>query len=280
MTKLLNELDAIESKPIDNIGWIDIDRTKLSYGGRLYPSTWQFKVRPATVAEIRHFSSLDEENPISVSSAMYDMIMSNVRITDGNKIVKSDRIYEYDQLYFLLLIHEYTGGTKSIVIEHVCQSCNTKNTVKLTSDKLQYEPLSEVAEKYLTNNGTFEVKTKSFGTLTYKPIMLKDSVKLREYMIDCHNNNRKFETMFTRMFPFLRTKDEYDAKELYQHYLALSKEKYGAIFNLVNKHFQIKALTTLNESCEQCESGIQPYIQFGTGLANIFIDDNVDGELL
>ena len=280
MKTLLNELDAVENVGSSNIGWIDVDKTKLSYGGRLYPSSWSFKVRPATVAEIRHFSSLNENDPISVSSAMYDMLVSNVRITNGTSIVKSDSIYEHDQLYFLLLIHEYTGGTKTIEIEHVCQSCQTKNVLKLHSEKLEYEKLSPAAEKYLTANGNFDVLTKSFGALHYKPITLNDSLRLREYMIECRRNNTKFEINFNKVFPFIRTKNEYEVKELYQEYLALSKEKYGTIFNLVNKHFQIKALTTISDTCTQCESGIQTYIKFGSGLSNIFIDDNVDDELL
>lgn len=281
--EMLSSLDDsinINSTP-NHKGWIPIDRTKLSYGGILYPSDWEFSVRPAETSEIRHYSSLDETSPISVSSAMYDILMSNVRIIDGNRIIKSDQIYEHDQLFFLLLVHEYTGNSKTITLEHKCQNCDHTNMIILRSYGLQY---TKMDDKALSNvnpeTGLIEFKTKSFDTITYKPITLRDSKKIVDYITECRRNNQKYEKTFADIYPLLRQNDAQTAKSLYDSYLSLNKEKLSLLLSMKRKMLDIRAENTISDECEKCDSGIQTTVQFEAGLANIFFDDNLDSELL
>jgi hypothetical protein len=276
--QVLEKLDLNTNTEASPIGWIDVDRSELSYRGELYPSQWKFKVRPALVHEIQHYSSLDETNPISVSSSIRNMILSNVRIMDGNRVIKSDNIYEHDQLFFLLKIHEFTGGTKTLTIDHVAP-CGHRNVFNLVASALRYSELSDKGLEYLTTDGKFIIKTKTLGKFEYKPLTLHDSQRLGDYLIAANRRGDKINQNFTKMYGFLRSDDQETVEEVYQKMVSLKKEQYGFILTMKQKYLDIHAETDLTSTCTECESGIQTQIRFSSGLANIFFDDDIDSEL-
>lgn len=262
-------------------GWIDIPSEDLPHGGRLYPDTWKFRILPAITSHVRHFSSLDEENPFSVVTTLNNLIKTNVRIIDNDKVLTGDNINESDRFFFVLKVKEYTGMTKTITYEHKCNagSCNHVNQVTLMAAKLKFTELTDKAKKYL-NNGSFVIETKSLGTLVYRPTTIKESIKLQTYIVDCEKNKVEYENNFTKIYPFLRTDDQSEIKDLYNTYLGLSKSKYDIYFTLASKEFDIRTLNEVDSKCESCDCRLSAPIQFPDGLPNIFSADNIYDELL
>lgn len=289
----MSALQSIESdsadknkEVIDTLGWQDIARKDIPYQGMLYPESYKFQVLPAATKDIRQYSSLDETNIISVSDALNRMIRTNVRIIDtaDNKVIPSTRIYEHERFFWILLIQTYTGGTKTITFEHMCEedSCQHMNQVSITPYKLMYSKMSaKMLQRWDAVKGYASILTKTLGEFKYRPITLDESIKVSEFMIKRRQNKKPYEANFSKLLPFIRQLDKKNnVSDLYSSYIELRPQVLSFLMRLSGHDFDVRAEQTLEESCEKCECGIYPTIQFPDGIANIFFDDNVDDELL
>lgn len=274
----LNDMD--NRSDVSMFQWHDIDRKLLPFEGRLYPSSYQFQIKPALVKEIRMFSELDENNPMSIVKAFRELLRTNLRILDNGTVISSMNVLDQHQLFFILLIREYSDTGKVLTMKHTCKSCDYENELLLSSDLLQYTEPSEKAWTYLKETGVFEIDTKTHGRIYYKPTTLADTQAISEFVIDLKQREERYESNFGLLFPFIRKTKVYKIAELYQEYLSMKRERFSFLLSLQKKHFDIRPKTEVESVCSSCECGILCKIEFRGGLANIFIANNVDDELL
>lgn len=292
-TSKLDALDKIEktapksiyegidlTKQENFLGWLDIDRSAISYGGRLYPKSWKFQVKPAKVKEIRHFSAIDESNPISVTDSLNQMIMSNVRILDGNTVIPSSNLYEHDRFQFILFIHAYSGTATAIKYAHKCSNCDNELEVSLTPFVLRFKELSETATKYLTSSGKFEISTKSFGKKIYQPITIDMSTKIKDFVTEKYRTDDDYERNFIKLLPFIYVQNKSLAEIYVDKYLSLSEKEYSVLYTLADKHFDIGAKNEISVECNKCNNGGVAPIKFPNGIRSIFINDDISDELI
>ncbi len=272
---------------LTTIGWIDINRKDISYSGRLYPPTWRFQVKPVTVAEIRHFSSIDEENPMSVNNMLNDMMKSNVRIidvVDGRTTkIPTDRLYEHDRFLFLMFIHAYSGTEKAIkyVVKCKADNCDNANYVAVTPFNITYTDLDPKTESdFLQHDGSLIVNTKSYGKLQYMPITLSVSNAIKKFVAERFEKGDRHEQTFIKLTPFLTDPlIPLSMQSVYQKYLALDEKKFTVLLQLVDKYFDIRTKGQISFICELCGAGGTALIKFPNGLRNIFLADSLAGEI-
>lgn len=289
----LNELDnkdknINESSSTKSDGglWHDIARKDMSYGGVMYPVNWEFQVKAGNVKDVRHWSSIDETNPISVNNHMNDLMNTNVRIIDTTgerrKVVSSDKIFEMDRFQFILFVHTYSGMTTKLTYKATCgetDSCKAPQDVTLTPFNLQYSELSVRALEYMTAEDGIVFETKSHGKVSYKPITIEWSKKFSDFNKKALQSGDEIEQNFIRLLPFLMD-DVSTIQTLYQKYLGIGEKLFGFYMQTLKKHLDIRALGEISFKCTTCDQeGIAP-VKFPNGLANLFFADDVDDEFI
>lgn len=282
----INKGDQSEKDSPSSIGWHSIEKKDISFQGRLYPESWEFQIRPATVKEVRHWSGMDQTNVFNVLDTLNQLIDSNVRILEktengGKRIINSNQIYEHDRFTFILFVHTYTGNSKKMKAKHRCQHCDHPNEIEINPFTLSPEPLSEFAEKYVdSKKGGFTVKTKNFGDIHFKPTSIQEANKLKNYMAECHRENLPYEHIFSHIFKFLITDNRESIKDLYQKYLGLDKQKFD-LYNYINNQIgMVKPIEHVEGACEKCQEPFRQKIEITEGLRDIFTDTRISGEFI
>lgn len=267
--------------------WIDIDRSKISYGGLLYPQSYRFQVKPAQTKTIKYFSSLDEDNAMSVADALTYVVQHHVRILNGNKQIDSTKVvYEHDRLFFVMLVHQYSGAPTSLSFPYTCkvQTCTHLQDADIKPGTLQYK---EIEEKHLswinTEFGGFVINTKTLGTKRFRPLTLQESIDITQFMMESKRDSIELEKLFIKAAPFFmhdRVPGE-PIKIIYQKYLKLTSDQNEiALIIELDRLIAPEQKLEIASNCKKCDDPFRTPISSVAGLRNIFVVHDIAAEEL
>ena len=97
------------ARPTDEVlGWHVLDLMDLPSQGKFYPEDCVIKIRSAKAAEIRHFSTMDENNYIDMEEKLNAIVESCAQMTAGKSRMSYKDILEEDRIVLLLSIRDLT----------------------------------------------------------------------------------------------------------------------------------------------------------------------------
>lgn len=282
-----NQDQSDVNSPIEPTGgWIDIDTSKFSYEGRLYKKSLRFQVKPVTVGTIKYFSTLDENNPLSVNDALTFVIEQHIRVLDGKRVLKSlDVIYEHDRFFFVMLVHSYSGAPTALSYDANCshQKCNHPQDVSISPYNIKWSEISEKGDSYINpDEGMINIPTKNFGILKYRPLTLSESGELTEFMLESRRKGEDIEKLFLQVAPFIahEKKAGENAASVYQKYLKITSDpKYVALLMHIIELLNIAQLLEIEVDCKKCSRPFRSQISSVKGLRNIFLANDIADEL-
>jgi hypothetical protein len=91
----------------NNLGWQKLKTEDLPTQGLFYPDGTEIHIRAATAGEIRHWSTLNEDDIYAIND-MINYVLERCVNVKGNKSMSWMDIKEVDRFYVLLAIREYT----------------------------------------------------------------------------------------------------------------------------------------------------------------------------
>ena len=91
-----------------HLGYHTIPLLSLPSGGMFYPEGTQLSIRSAKVAEVRHFSTIDETNVLDIDEKLNTIVDSCTRITCTSKRLSYKDLLEEDRFYVILSIRDLT----------------------------------------------------------------------------------------------------------------------------------------------------------------------------
>lgn len=274
----------------NKIGWYGIARKDLPYEGRLYPENWEFEIRAITGNELAYYSTIDNNDPISVLDGMNLVIKNCVRIQGPEGLINPMNIYEIDRMFFLLKVRDLSLPERenALVIREKCPfKCSEgENQIEITANSLIYEPLSEFAEKYVDSvRGGFTVKTKTLGEIHFKPSTLEESDAFKTWFMN-QNPDTRDSRFASRYFIYIDTNKKYTKPEkmiedAYNNFYAISTSRAKlSIYVKIEREIQPRLSQEMKYICPVCGKEVRTPFRFPGELSDIFIATNLDSEFL
>ena len=266
-------------------GWIDVDPALLGERAMFYPESWRFRIRPATVEAIRNWSTIDDENPLSVDDVFNEVLKSCLSITAADGPKPWGNVCSWDRFFFLLLIREYTfkQGEAEVSYEEDCPECDNPIKFMLTSQALSYElPDPEVMPMYDRETRTWNIDPAEYDVEAdpitfYVPTLEKDS-NIKAWLIARVNENRnkKIDQVFMRFAPWMTpkiSKDDTIAKrqmrELEMKYKGWNEEQFE-FFDEVIRNITVVPDRNLTANCPICGEEVTSQIRFPNSISALF----------
>ena len=177
-------LDAVESKGLgkvsmDNfgqsrpdktsdefLGWMVLDQSELPSKGKFYPNGCVIKIRSARAAEIRHFSTMDEENYIDMEEKLNHIVEMCTQITLNDKRLSYKDLLEEDRIVVLLSIRDLTfpEPENKLILKGKTESSKKTVDIELSSRYLvATEVPTEIEGYYSSKERMYVIKTRSAG---------------------------------------------------------------------------------------------------------------------
>jgi len=120
--------------------------------GHFYPEGTTIEFRAATVNEIKTYSAMDKEDPISVRKGISSITTKCIQIKVDGKIISSQRLKAADELFMLFAIRDYTmtknGRENGISMTSACPECGNNNNSLVTHEDFGFYDIPDSVMKW------------------------------------------------------------------------------------------------------------------------------------
>jgi len=200
-----------KSLPLANqLGWIPLPITDFPTQGLFYPKNTVIAIRSATGAEIRHWSTLAEEDLSALDDMLNYVIERCVTIkveqkesTDSGPILSWKDIKEVDRFYLLLAIQELTfpNGENKLQVK----VSDTKK-VDVRKEMVHYVSFApEIMKYYNEDERCFVLKFKSGKNLKLNIPSVGVTQWVKQYVIRKQRMQEFFDEDYLNFAPFVIT---------------------------------------------------------------------------
>lgn len=282
-----------EFSPGLDFGWKNLPLTVLPSRGLFYPGGTKIAIRSAEVKEIRHFSTIDEDDLIDLDEKLNFILSKCSTMHFPNEGVVSYKDLKHEDRFFLVMaIRDLTfvQGENRIIIspDSKCKdknSCPVNNGIELRTGVLSSYDIDPRVMKYyspVTRNFVFQVrKIGKEITMTVPSIGVMNAVS--EFVFECDRRKIPVEDDFIKIAPFIF--DEWRDLEFGQIMKKMrdaddwSKEEFSLYYQLCET-IKIGTELDINLTCPTCGAEVTAPITFPGGFKSLFVISDIFGELL
>lgn len=266
------------------IGWKNIPMDSLPSQGLFYEPETQIAIRSASVAEIRHWSTIDENDLIATDDMLNFIIEKCCRIKAPGKPGNFKDLLEIDRFYLIFAIRDYTfkNGENKLMLT-VQDDDGVEEKIEVTKDSLDYFNPDERLMNYydseercfkivMKNGESFELYLPTLGIMNF----------IKSYIRQKQQQQRNFDKAYIKYAPFLfkdwktLTQAAYDKSV--QESLTWSLQRISVLDKLVEILSQ-----SINPQIRYMSSGggerTSP-LNFPGGVKSIFLISDIFGELV
>lgn len=266
------------------IGWKNVPMDSLPSLGMFYPGNTQVAIRAASVSEIRHWSTIDENDLLGLDDMLNFIIEKCCRIKVPGKPGMYKDLKEIDRFYLIFAIRDYTfkSGENRLFV-NASDEDGVEQKVEVTKDSLDYFNPDERIMKYynqheqafslnMKNGEKFNLYLPSLGVMAF----IKNFIKQKQ------QNGQNFDKTFIKYAPFMFN----DWKSLNQSsYDKACQDSFG---------WSLQKISVMDKLVEILSSSINPAIRYQTssggegktplnfqgGIKSIFLISDIFGELV
>lgn len=274
-----------------NSPWKKLPITNLPSEGFGYPEGMELSIRSAEVGEIRHFSTIDENDPIDIDDKINHIISKCSMVKwDGGTLSHLD-LYQEDRFYIFMSIRDLTfvkGENRIFIpVKNECrkEGCPIPPEIELTSAVLSSFKLDQKIKKfYDKDNGCFNLVPKNGDPAIQLFIpSIGVSTKIRKILRDKKTKGKKYDETFAKVSPFVIPNWRELDENVYNEYEVASKQWTYTQFVLADSASDIITFATKNSlevNCSKCGAEVTAPIRFRGGIRSLFVVSDIFGQLL
>lgn len=266
-----------------HLGWIEINVEDLPSQGKFYPSDAVLQIRAAQVAEIRHYSTLDESNLIDIESKLNSLVKGCARLKSGAKMLSYKDILEEDRIFLLLSIRDLTfPEPENKLMLKGTDSDGIDFDVELNVKYFDTEQVPDEIEQYYdAEKRAYVIQTKSAGEVIMAPPTIGVMEEVTSYMQSRRSERKTWDQSFVQILPYIRQDWRgFNSKKIFElevEFQGWSRSKYMIIYRLAEK-IKIGVKPDLKVD-RQGEEVLVP-LNFPGGIKSLFIISDLSSELL
>ena len=265
------------------LGWHEIPMSSLPSEGRFYPADTVLKIRAAKVAEIRHFSTIDENNILDVDSKLNAIVESCTMVSSKSTRVSYKDICEEDRFILILQIRDLTfpEPENSLKVDYTSKT-GKKHEVEIKREYFDYFRVPADVEKYYDAEARgYVIRTKSYGEIFMRPPSIGVMQEITTYIRDRRDNGQDIDQSLIQIAPYVATDwRRFNQKRLFELEVEMngwSNGQYLLLYKLAEK-VKVGIKPELLVTIEDEEASIP--INFRDGIKSLFIVQDLAGELL
>jgi hypothetical protein len=282
-----------EFSPGLEFGWKNLPLSVLPSKGLFYPEGTKIAIRAAEVKEIRHFSSIDEEDLIDLNERL-NFILSKCSTMHfpSEGVVSYKDLKQEDRFFLIMAIRDLTfiQGENRIIITPTTtcgkkEACPISNGIELRTGILSdYEIDSRVMKYYSPVSRNFVFPVRKIGKeirMSVPSIGVMEAVS--SFVVESERKGIEVEESFAKIAPFIF--EEWrglDSNKINQRMIESnewSKEEFSLYFELCET-IKIGTQLDVNVMCPTCGAEVTAPITFPGGFKSLFVISDIFGELL
>jgi len=282
-----------EFSPGLEFGWKNLPLSVLSSKGLFYPEGTKIAIRSAEVREIRHFSTIDEDDLIDLDEKLNFILSKCSTMHFPNEgVVSYKDLKQEDRFFLVMAIRDLTfvQGENRIIItpESKCKdknACAINGGIELRTGVLSsYDIDPRVMKYYSPSTRNFVFPVRKIGkeiAMSVPSIGVINAIS--EFVLTCDRMKINVEESFLKIAPFLF--DEWrnlgfdEIMKKMRESDDWSKEEFSLYYELCET-IKIGTELDINLECPTCGAEVTAPITFPRGFKSLFVISDIFGELL
>ena len=288
--KSLGKAQVIQDRERDSellsgdIGWKNVPLESLPSRGIFYPEGAQIAIRAASVAEIRHWSTIDEDDLLGIDDMLNFIIEKCCRFKVTGRPVTFKDLKEIDRFYLIFAIRDFTfkNGENKLNVT-VTNEEGLSEKIEVTKDVIDYFNADErLMNYYNSDKKCFTLKLKSGEEFDLHLPSLGVMMFIKSYIKGKRQSNQNIDKAYTKYAPFLFSEWRTLTVTSYEKSLQDSID------------WSIQKISVLDKMVEILSSSVDPKIKyvngsgeeataelkFPGGFKSIFLISDIFGELV
>jgi hypothetical protein len=259
-----------------------------------YPDGTKMAIRAAEVKEIRHFSTIDEDDRLDLEEKLSYVLDRCLRIDfPGEGVVSYKDLKQEDRFFLIMAIRDLTfvKGENSILLKpkKTCREtieCPFANGIELRTGALSSYSLDDKILQYYnseTRSFVFTIKKTGKSIQMFIP-SIGVSQNITSYIAEAARKSINIDDGFLQISPFLfddwreLTFDTFFTKMRECDYW--TKEEYSIYFEL-SERIKVGTKMEVKQKCPVCgDEEVTADITFPSGIRSLFLISDIFGELL
>jgi len=265
------------------LGWHEVPMSSLPSAGKFYPADTVLKIRAAKVAEIRHFSTIDENNILDVDAKLNAIVESCTNINSKSVRMSYKDLCEEDRFILILSIRDLTfpEPENSLKVDHIDKK-GKSHEVEIKREYFDYFNIPEEIERYYSSElRLYVIQTKSYGEIYMRPPSIGVMQEVTKYIKERQEKGMEIDQSLLQLAPFIATNwRAFNQKKLFELEVEMngwSNGQYLLLYKLAEK-MKIGIQPEMNVMIENEEVSIP--INFRDGIKSLFIVQDLSGELI
>ena len=277
-------MDGVSSD--EALGWHDFPVTGLPSKGKFYPIGTSFMIRPAKTAEIRHFSTLEENDIFDVDDKLNHILQNCVKVRAEKKVLSWKDIIEEDRVFVILAIRDLTfkEPENKLMVKKRCPDCNEENQIEVSSKNFSLNQVPEDIEKYYSpSHRCYVIQTRSLGEIMMRPPTIGVMQVITKYIRQKEREQGAWDRAWIQILPYIQQEWRgFTDKAIFDgevDFKGWDEKKYTVHYRLAEK-LRIGVQQNMQVSCHACGAGVTAPVDFPEGIKSLFVISDISGELL
>ena len=268
------------------LGYHTVHISDLPSKGLFYPLDVELQIRPAKVAEIRHFSTLQERDLFDVDEKLNHILQNCTKMRTKTRVMSWKDILEEDRIFIILAVRALTfsKGENKLQVKKNCPDCNTENVIEIANQNLQFNTIpSDLMKYYDEFNRVLSIQTKSCGTIYMKPPTIGVMQIVTKYIREKERQGENWDKAYVQILPYVQHEWRgFTEREIFQgevDFQGWDDTKYTLHYRLAEQ-VKVGVKPDVVCSCKACGSEVAAAINFRGGIKDLFVVSDISGELL
>jgi hypothetical protein len=275
-----------EKTVIEDIGWIRVKLETLPSQGIFYPHGTEITIRAAMAAEIRHWSTIDEEDLLSLDDALNRIVDKCCKIRFPRQMGSFKDLKEIDRFFIVFAIREYTfkKGENNLNVSFDCKNCGKQDTRPIIKEMLSYYTAAdELTPRFSEEERCFHLKLQTGEEIKLYLPTLGVMGFIKGYIREKAQNKEEFDKAFLRWAPFMfadwRLLNPAVYHKSLQDSYTWSLDKISVVDWFVDK-MQKTVKAELKHECTGCGTEVEAPLNFRGGVKSLFLVSDIASKLL
>ena len=271
---------------VDELGWIRIKPETLPSQGAFYPQGTEITIRSALVAEIRHWSTLDEEDILSLDDALNRIVDRCCKVRFPHMMGSFKDLKEIDRFFIVFAIRDYTfkKGENALNVTFECKGCGKKETRSIVKEMLSYYvPADELQPRFSVDERCFHLKMRTGEEMKLYLPTLGVMSYIKGYIREKQQTREDYDKAFMKWAPFIfpdwRLLNNASYMQALQDSYTWSIDKISVMDWFVDQ-MQSTIKAELKNQCTGCGQEVSAPISFRGGIKSLFLISDISAKLL
>lgn len=271
---------------VEDIGWIRVKLNTLPSQGIFYPNGTEITIRAALGGEIRHWSTLDDEDLLNIDDALNRIVDKCCKVRFPNMMGSFKDLKEIDRFFIVFAIREYTfkKGENILNVTFSCKSCGKNETKGIVKEMLSYYvPAPELQARFSDDERCFHLKFNNTEEIKLYLPTLGIMNFIKGYIREKNQNKEEYDQAFLKWAPFLfadwRMLNISTFQSNLQDSYMWSVDKISIVDWFVEQMKKTINAELKNE-CSGCGQEVIAPISFRGGVKSLFLISDISSKLL